>query len=71
MRSLVYIFLLTLFVSENAYAYLDPGSGASIIQIIIAFIAAIGATISFYWGKFKLILSKLFKNKKKDKTNQS
>jgi len=71
MQFLVYIFLLTTMVFDNAYAYLDPGSGASIIQIIIAFLAAIGATISFYWGKFKLILSKLFKNKKNNKTNRS
>ncbi len=71
MQFLVFIFLFTIMVFDDAHAYLDPGSGASIIQIIIAFLAAIGATISFYWGKFKLILSKLFKNKKNNKTNQS
>lgn len=69
MYFLVYIFLFTIFVFDNAYAYLDPGSGGSIIQMIIAFIAAIGATLSFYWSKFKLFLTKLFKNKKDDKTN--
>ena len=38
----------------------------TIIQMIIAFVAAIGATISFYWTKFKLLLNKIFKKKKKD-----
>ena len=71
MSLLVYIFILTIIVFDDAHAYLDPGSAGSIIQMIIAFLAAIGATISFYWGKFKLILSKLFKNKKNNKTNQS
>ena len=48
---------------EESFAYLDPGSGMAIIQIIIAFFASIGATIILYWRKFKNIVSKVFKKK--------
>ena len=64
MKIIVYIFLFTIMFFDSAYAYLDPGSGGVIIQMIIAFIAAIGATLSFYWSKFKVFLNKLFKKKK-------
>lgn len=58
--------LIIYFVTINAsFAYLDPGSGSVILQAIIGFIAAIFATLSFYWGKFKLFILKLFKKEKK------
>ena len=66
MKLIVYTILLTFCVTTSSHAYLDPGSGGTIIQMIIAFVAAIGATISFYWTKFKLLLNKIFKKKKKD-----
>ena len=65
----LYIFLFSIVIENNAYAYLDPGSGGSILQMIIAFLAAVGATLSFYWSKLKLFLVKLFKKKKDDKSN--
>ena len=51
--------------STNAYAYLDPGTGSIILQAILGFIAASLATLSFYWGKVKLFLNKIFKKNKK------
>ncbi len=49
----------------NLYAYFDPGSASVVIQAIIAFIVAIGASISIYFRKFKEFISKIFKRKKK------
>tara|TARA_B100001123_G_C14706069_1_gene787266 strand:- start:321 stop:536 length:216 start_codon:yes stop_codon:yes gene_type:complete len=61
----ILIILFIFFLLENkAFAYLDPGSGSIIIQAIIAFFAAAFATFSFYWTKFKQLLTKIFKNKK-------
>ena len=42
----------TLFVSD-AYAYIDPGSGSLIIQVIIGALVGAGITIKVYWYKFK------------------
>ena len=63
-------FLLSLLTSP-AYAYLDPGTGNIIIQAILAFIAATITTLSFYWTKVKIFLSKLFKKNKEDKKENS
>ena len=51
---------------SEANAYLDPGTGSIILQSILAFIAAIGATGSVYWGKIKTIIKKIQKKDIKD-----
>ena len=61
--SIIYLILSI----TNTYAYLDPGTGSIILQAIIGFIAASIATISVYWTKFKLIISKIFRKKNKEK----
>ena len=65
MKRLFYLIFLIL-IPSNAHAYLDPGMGSIILQAILGFIATAIATISIYWTKFKMLISKLF-NKKKDK----
>jgi hypothetical protein len=35
----------------KAAAYLDPGSGSFILQVIIASLVGIGFTLRAYWGK--------------------
>ena len=60
---ILYIILLP----SNAYAYLDPGTGSIILQAILGFIAAAIASISVYWTKFKMLINKIFKKKKKKK----
>lgn len=54
------------FLSNNAYAYLDPGSGTIILQAILGFLAAVLATASYYWTKLKIFFSKLLKKEKKN-----
>ena len=62
-----FIFLFVYFLfSNNAHAYLDPGTGSIILQALIAFFAASAAFVSLYWRKVKNYISNLFsKNKKK------
>lgn len=38
---------------ENAWAYLDPGTGWMIIQGFVAAIAAVGVAGRMYWSKLK------------------
>ena len=61
MKLLISIFLISFILTLNAYAYIDPGSGSIILQALLGALAAIGASISIYWNKFK----NLFKRKKK------
>lgn len=65
------ITLLLSLLTSPAYAYLDPGTGNIIIQAILAFIATTITTLSFYWTKVKIFLSKLFKKNKEDKKENS
>jgi len=64
---LVFIFFLSqgIFIS-NAYAYLDPGSGSVIIQLIIGALIGIGVTMKLYWVQLKYKLSSIFSTSKND-----
>ena len=55
------------FSISNAYAYLDPGTGGSIIQLILVAVAGVSAYISWYWRKIKNFSNKIFKKDKKEK----
>ena len=69
--SIALLFLST----NNAYAYLDPGSATLIIQTILASIAGSVAALVLYWQKIVLYWHKLKTNIKnlfkKDKDNNS
>ena len=43
---LLYLIFVVSLSTVNAYAYIDPGTGAFIVQTLIA----VGATIVFYLG---------------------
>ena len=61
MKLLLSIFLISFIFTFDADAYIDPGSGSIILQALLGALAAIGASISIYWSKFK----NFFKRKKK------
>ncbi len=60
-----YLFILTLFFSviNPAYAYLDPGSGSFILQMIIAGLVTSTFVIKMYWERTKSFVKKLFSSK--------
>jgi len=51
----------------RVYAYLDPGSGSYLIQIIVASIAGLGYLIKLNWEKIKSHFST--KNKRENKND--
>ena len=65
--SSILIFLLT----NNAHAYLDPGTGSIILQAILGFIAAAVTSISIYWTKFKSFFLSKFLKKKENNSNKN
>ena len=67
MKLITYVAIFFFSLIESSFAYLDPGTGMSILQIIIAFIVSIAATIGFYWRKLLLFFNKILK--KEDKKN--
>ena len=51
------IFVSTLLFQEftvsEAYAYLDPGSGSVVIQMLVGALAGVGIALKIYWQKIK------------------
>jgi len=68
--------LLVLFRSASprtAYAYLDPGTGSYIIQILIAALAGGTYMVVASWGKIKTFLRSIiskFSTNRKDEKNK-
>ncbi len=56
--NLIRIFLVVMFISSvlfvsDAYAYIDPGSGSLILQMILGALVGVGIAIKIYWFKLK------------------
>lgn len=50
--------ILLITFSQQAAAYLDPGTGSMVLQGLIAAIAVVGFTIKSYWYKIRAIFGK-------------
>ena len=47
------LFIALIVLPSKASAYLDPGTGSLLVQVIIAAFATILITIKMFWGKIK------------------
>jgi len=59
------VFLLGTLVSSEAYAYIDPGSGSMIFQMLLGALVGVGITIKLYWNKLKFKFEGKFKSGQK------
>jgi hypothetical protein len=48
---------------KGAYAYLDPGTGSYVIQVVIAVVAGALLTAKMFWTRIKLFFKNLFSKK--------
>jgi len=48
---------------QYAYAYIDPGTGSYVFQIVIAAFVAVSFMVKIYWLKIKGFLGRLFSKK--------
>ncbi len=53
-------FLLMLFANQ-AYAYLDPGTGSMMVQALLAAVAAVSVSIGLFWRRLLLFFGRLFR----------
>jgi len=42
--------------SSSAWAYLDPGTGSMLLQVILGGVAAVGIAFKLFWYKIKVAL---------------
>ena len=52
----------------DAVAYLDPGTGSMLLQVILGGVAAVGVAIKLYWHKLRVAFGMA---KKKDPEDES
>jgi hypothetical protein len=57
------IFLLITTLPQNAFCYIDPGTGSFLIQFLAAFFIGVLFALKKFWGKIKAFFSNLFGNK--------
>lgn len=43
--------VLLLLMAQPAHAYLDPGTGSMLLQVLLGGVAAIGVGLKLYWHK--------------------
>ena len=71
MTALSRLFIILLFVVSlglvpvSAHAYLDPGTGSYILQIVIGSLLAAAFTIKAFWHRIKAFLEGLFSSRRK------
>ena len=69
--SIFTVFVVTFTIlPSKVYAYLDPGSGSYVIQILIASLAAVGFFVKTYWNQIKGFFNKKDKAPEKNGDEQ-
>jgi len=62
-RCITVFFLITLhcfLFPKNAYAYLDPGSGSYIFQLIMGVLLGGVFAVTVFWKKMKIFFKRIF-----------
>lgn len=52
------IIALLWFFSADVEAYLDPGTGSMLLQVILGGVAAVGVALKLYWHRIKAALGR-------------
>ena len=60
--------VLMAFAATPAYAYLDPGTGSMLLQVILGGVAAVGVAVKLYWHR---ILAAMGMRRKPDTEEES
>jgi hypothetical protein len=50
------LLICALLLTPNVWAYLDPGTGSMLLQVILGGIAAVGVALKIFWHRIKLAI---------------
>ncbi len=64
-NKILFIFfgLIFLMFPQTTYAYLDPGTGSYVIQVVLAAMVGLAYTLKIYWTNVKTFFLNLFSKK--------
>lgn len=66
LKSFAFVLILFFLTSRPSYAYLDPGSGSYLLQILLAGLLAASFMLKSFWQKLRAFFSRFFNRKKPD-----
>ncbi|HJR75716.1 MAG TPA: hypothetical protein VJ805_02050 [Nitrospiraceae bacterium] len=49
----ILVFIAATGLAQNAFAYIDPGSGSILLQLILGGVAGVLVVVKMYWQKLK------------------
>lgn len=67
--ALIFLSFYLLIAPKRVYAYLDPGSGSFIFQLLIGALFGVSFAIKIYWRKIKNFFLNFFSRQRKRKKN--
>ena len=62
------IVALMVLATEPAFAYLDPGTGSMLLQVILGGVAAVAVAIKLFWYKIRAAVGLSKKSDVEDET---
>jgi hypothetical protein len=70
LKEIVYLTLILLFCSllvpQKAYAYIDPGTGSIILQVVLGVLIAGMVSLKIFWSRVIGLFKKKFGHKQKN-----
>jgi len=63
------VLTILLLSADPVLAYLDPGTGSMMLQVILGGIAAVGVALKLYWHKLRVALGFRGKDKLESESN--
>ena len=51
----IIVAILFLLYMTDTEAYLDPGTGSMLLQVILGGVAAVGVAVKLYWHKLRVV----------------
>ena len=63
---LILVLIINIFFISSAYAYLDPGTGSYILQLVVGLFFGFLFLLKTFWLKIKLFFTNLFKRRKNE-----
>jgi hypothetical protein len=51
-----FAYVLLFITSEPAFAYLDPGTGSMLLQVVLGGFAALGVALKLFWHKIRVAI---------------
>jgi hypothetical protein len=64
----IFTTILFMLMFTDAVAYLDPGTGSMLLQVVLGGVAAVGVAIKLYWHKLRVAFGM---GKKEDPEDES